>query len=198
MKIKRALISVWDKAGIIEFAQQLREFGVEILSTGGTAKALKKEEIHVIDVSEYTGFPELFEGRIKTLHPRIHGGLMYIRDRALHEAEAGKYDIEPIDMVVVNLYPFEKTTLKPGVRFEDVIEDIDIGGTAMLRSAAKNHKFVTAVIDPVDYDSVLTNMQLNKGSTSHRFREYLAAKVFTATSRYDDTIAEYLSTHSNV
>lgn len=148
VKIKRALISVSDKTGILDFARELNKLGVEILSTGGTAKLLRDNNIPVKEVSEYTGFPEMLGGRIKTLHPKIHAGLLALRDNSEHMETLKEYNIGLIDMVVVDLYPFEKTTQKPGVKFEEIIENIDIGGPAMLRSAAKNHKYVTVICNP--------------------------------------------------
>ncbi len=149
--IQRALLSVFDKTGLIPFAQALSAAGVEIISTGGTAKALREQGIMVSDLSAYTGFPEMLDGRVKTLHPKIHGGLLYIRGNVSHEAAVKKHDIKPIDLVVVNLYPFEQTVAKPNVTLAEAIENIDIGGPSMLRSAAKNHDSVTVVVDPADY-----------------------------------------------
>ena len=151
MPITRALLSVSDKSGLAAFAKDLHDLGVELLSTGGTAKALRDAGLPVIDVSEYTGAPELFDGRVKTLHPKVHGGLLHRRDDKEHLAQAKKHDIPPIDLVVVNLYPFEETVAKPDVTLEEAIENIDIGGPSMLRSAAKNHSHVTVVVDPADY-----------------------------------------------
>ena len=152
--IKRALISVSDKAGILDLARELNSFGVELLSTGGTAKIIRDAGIPVMDVSDYTGFPEMMDGRVKTLHPKIHGALLGLRDNPEHVNAMAKHDIEPIDMVVVNLYPFEATVAKKGCSLEDAIENIDIGGPTMLRSAAKNNKFVTVLVDPADYAPV--------------------------------------------
>src|SRR5271156_1895618 len=150
-KIQRALLSVFDKTGLIPFAQTLASAGIEMISTGGTAKALRDQGIPVSDLSAYTGFPEMLDGRVKTLHPKIHGGLLYVRGNAEHEAAARKHDIQPIDLVVVNLYPFAQTIARPGVTLAEAIENIDIGGPSMLRSAAKNHESVTVVMDPADY-----------------------------------------------
>src|SRR3984893_12854221 len=161
MKISRALISVSDKTGIDKFARTLERQGVDIISTGGTADLLRKEKIPVRDISAFTGFPEVLEGRVKTLHPRVHGGLLYKRGIPKHEAEEKKCAFEPIDMVVVNLYPFEKIIQKPDVTLAEAIENIDIGGPSMIRSAAKNYESVTVVVDPADYDSVLENMREN-------------------------------------
>src|SRR5215813_13049559 len=153
--IGRALISVSDKTGIVDFATGLAGFGVEILSTGGTAAALKAAGLTVTDISKYTGFPEMMDGRLKTLHPKVHGGLLHLRDNAEHVAQAKEHGIEPIDLVVVNLYPFEETVAMPGVTLEEAIEQIDIGGPSMLRSAAKNYRSVTVVVDPCDYADVI-------------------------------------------
>jgi phosphoribosylaminoimidazolecarboxamide formyltransferase/IMP cyclohydrolase len=189
-KITRALISVSDKAGVVELGQALRDMGVEILSTGGTAKALREAGIEVKDVSEHTGFPEMMDGRLKTLHPKVHGGLLGRRDK--DEAEMKKHGIEPIDMVVVNLYPFEQTISKPDVTFEEAIENIDIGGPTMLRSSAKNHKDVTVVVDPEDYALIMVEMRESGGSVSAETNAALARKVFEHTARYDSIIAGYL------
>src|ERR1700690_1358381 len=153
-KIQRALISVSDKTGLVDFAKELRALGVEIVSTGGPARSLKEAGIPVVEISEFTGFPEMLDGRVKTLHPKVHGGLLYLRGNAEHEAQAARHGIQPIDLVVVNLYPFEKTVANPGASLVDAIENIDIGGPSMLRSAAKNHASVTVVIDPADYPAV--------------------------------------------
>jgi phosphoribosylaminoimidazolecarboxamide formyltransferase/IMP cyclohydrolase len=192
MPIARALLSVSDKTGLIEFARELHEMGVELLSTGGTAKALRDAELPVIDVSEYTGAPELFEGRVKTLHPMVHGGLLYKRDDKEHLAQAKANAIPPIDMVVVNLYPFEQTVAKPNVTLGEAIENIDIGGPSMLRSAAKNYVSVTVVADPADYAAVLAEMKENNGDTTLGFRQNLAVKVFLRTSQYDAAITNFL------
>ncbi|MEK7672816.1 MAG: bifunctional phosphoribosylaminoimidazolecarboxamide formyltransferase/IMP cyclohydrolase [Patescibacteria group bacterium] len=190
MPIKRALISVSDKTGIVEFAKKLQEKGVEILSTGGTSKALKEAGVSVIDVSAYTGFPEMMDGRVKTLNPKIHGGLLALRDNEKHMAEAEKNDVKMIDLVVVNLYPFKKTIEKEGVTEAEAIENIDIGGPSMVRSSAKNFKFVTVVTDPEDYSAVLEEMEKN-GETTLEFRKKLARKAFTLTHRYDEMIETY-------
>ena len=192
--IKRALISVTDKAGIVEFAQVLEsEFGVEIISTGGTARVLKEAGVKVIPIETYTGFPEMMDGRVKTLHPRVHGGLLCRRDNCDHIADAQAHDIGMIDLVCVNLYEFEKTVENPHVTFADAIEHIDIGGPSMLRSAAKNNDFVTVVSDPADYSAVLTEMRENGGATTRDTRRRLALKVFQTTAAYDGAIAAYLS-----
>jgi phosphoribosylaminoimidazolecarboxamide formyltransferase/IMP cyclohydrolase len=161
MPITRALLSVSDKSGLAAFATELHEMGVELLSTGGTAAALREAGLPVIDVSEFTGAPELFDGRLKTLHPKVHGGLLHRRDDKEHVAQAKKNDIPPIDLVVVNLYPFEETVAKPDVTLEEAIEKIDIGGPSMLRSAAKNHASVTVIVDPADYPRVLEETASN-------------------------------------
>ncbi|HSR13858.1 MAG TPA: bifunctional phosphoribosylaminoimidazolecarboxamide formyltransferase/IMP cyclohydrolase, partial [Thermodesulfobacteriota bacterium] len=157
-KIKRAIISLSDKSGIVPFAQKIQGFGAEILSTGGTAKTLRENGLKVIDVSEYTGFPEMLDGRVKTLHPKIHGGLLGIRDNPEHAKKMQEHGIIAIDMVVVNLYPFESTIAKPSCTLEEAIENIDIGGPSMLRASAKNYPYVTVIVDPVDYAPVLEEM----------------------------------------
>ena len=192
MPIARALLSVSDKTGLAEFAKQLHEQGVELLSTGGTAKALREAGLPVMDVSEFTGAPELFEGRVKTLHPKVHGGLLHKRDDREHLAQAKEHDIPPIDLVVVNLYPFEQTVARPDVTLADAIENIDIGGPSMLRSAAKNYVSVTVVTDPADYPRVIEEMKEHSGNTTIGFREQLAVKVFLRTSQYDAAISNYL------
>ena len=193
MKIARALISVSDKTGIAKFARELERQGVDIISTGGTAELLRKEKIPAREISSFTAFPEVLEGRVKTLHPRVHGGLLYKRGNPKHEAEAKEYGFEPIDMVVVNLYPFEKTIQKPDVTLPEAIENIDIGGPSMIRSAAKNYESVTVVVDPADYDGILENMRENGGETTLKMREHLAIKAFIKTSEYDRTIGNYLN-----
>jgi phosphoribosylaminoimidazolecarboxamide formyltransferase / IMP cyclohydrolase len=193
MKIQRALISVSDKTGLVDFARGLAGMGVEIISTGGTASLLKKEGVAVTEIADYTGSPEILEGRVKTLHPKVHGGLLFLREKPEHVAQAKAHNIEPIDLVVVNLYPFEKTIAKPDVTLDEAIENIDIGGPSMLRSAAKNYRSVTVVTDPEDYAAVLEGMAANEGGTTLQLRERLAIKVFTTTSRYDSTIATFLN-----
>lgn len=192
-KIKRALVSVSDKKGLPEFVRGLLSFGVEILSTGGTAKALRDAGIPVKDVSDYTGFPEMLDGRLKTLHPKVHGGLLSRRDNPKDMEDIKEYGIELIDMVVVNLYPFEQTIAKPDVKFEEAIENIDIGGPTMLRSASKNFKDVAVVTDSNDYEKIIKEMRENKGDISYQTRLQLAMKVFRLTSRYDNAIADYLT-----
>jgi phosphoribosylaminoimidazolecarboxamide formyltransferase/IMP cyclohydrolase len=192
MKIQRALISVSDKTGLVELCRELQALGVEIISTGGTAKALREAKIAVVEISDYTGFPEMMNGRVKTLHPKVHGGLLFIRGNAEHEAAAAQHGIKPIDLVVVNLYPFDKTVAKPDVKLHEAIENIDIGGPSMLRSAAKNYRSVTVVVDPADYGAVLKDLKEHDGNTCEMFRWKLAVKVFETTSRYDGAIAQYL------
>ena len=192
-KIKRALISVSDKGGIVDFARQLQAFKIEILSTGGTAKLLRDNDIDVIEVSDYTGYPEMLDGRVKTLHPKIHGGLLGRRDLETHTQAMAEHGIPPIDLVVVNLYPFAQTIAREDCDLPLAIENIDIGGPSMLRSAAKNHGAVTVVVDSNDYPAVLDDMQTNNGATSEGLRFQLALKVFEHTARYDGAIANYLS-----
>jgi len=191
MKIQRALLSVSDKNGLVPFAQILAGAGVQLLSTGGTAKALREAGLTVMDISEHTGFPEMLDGRVKTLHPKVHGGLLYIRGNAAHEAAVKEHQIQPIDLVVVNLYPFEQTVAKPGVSLHDAIENIDIGGPSMLRSAAKNHDSVTVVVDPADYAEV-GRLIAETGNTTLELRRRLAARVFARTAAYDAAIATHL------
>ena len=167
MKIARALLSVSDKTGLIPFAQALVTAGVELISTGGTAKALREAGLTVKDISEHTGFPEMLDGRVKTLHPKVHGGLLYLRGNATHEAAVQAHGIAPIDLVVVNLYPFEATVAKPNVALHDAIENIDIGGPSMLRSAAKNHDSVTVIIDPKDYAVVAEQIRSAGDAITH-------------------------------
>ena len=190
-KISRALLSVSDKTGLIPFAQNLAAAGVELISTGGTAKALRDAGLAVKDISEHTGFPEMMDGRVKTLHPKVHGGLLYIRGNAQHETAAQQHNITPIDLVVVNLYPFEATVAKPNVSLHDAIENIDIGGPSMLRSAAKNHDSVTVIVDPADYVLVGEQIKAN-GNTTLEIRRALAAKVYARTAAYDAAIAAHL------
>lgn len=191
-KTQRALLSVSDKSGLIPFAQTLAAAGVEILSTGGTAKALREAGLAVKDLSEHTGFPEMLDGRVKTLHPKVHGGLLYIRGNVTHEAAVAQHGIAPIDLVVVNLYPFEQTVARPNVSLSDAIENIDIGGPSMLRSAAKNHDSVTVVVDPADYAEVARQIS-QTGNTTLECRRKLAAKVFARTAAYDAAIAAHLN-----
>jgi phosphoribosylaminoimidazolecarboxamide formyltransferase/IMP cyclohydrolase len=193
MKIQRALISVSDKTGLVEFARELVAMGVQILSTGGTAALLLKNGVPTTEISAFTGSPEILDGRVKTLHPKVHGGLLYVRDNPDHQAQASANGILPIDLVVVNLYPFEATIAKPDVTLEEAIENIDIGGPSMLRSAAKNYRSVTVVVDPEDYSTVLENMRDNEGATTLKLRERLGIKVFVTTAKYDGAIANYLN-----
>jgi phosphoribosylaminoimidazolecarboxamide formyltransferase/IMP cyclohydrolase len=190
-KISRALLSVSDKTGLVPFAQILAHAGVELISTGGTAKTLRDAGLTVKDISEHTGFPEMMDGRVKTLHPKVHGGLLYIRGNAQHEAAAQQHNITPIDLVVVNLYPFEATVAKPNVSLHDAIENIDIGGPSMLRSAAKNHDAVTVIVDPADY-AVVADQIKTSGNTTLELRRTLAAKVYARTAAYDAAIAAHL------
>ena len=191
--VRQALISVSDKSGLIEFARGLAKFNVRILSTGGTAGLLSVSGVSVTEVSDYTGFPEMLDGRVKTLHPKIHGGLLARRDLPAHLAAIEQAGIEPIDLVVVNLYPFAQTVAKPGCTLEEAIENIDIGGPTMLRSAAKNHGGVAVVVDPSDYPGVLDEMTRNAGAISAGTRFALAKKVFTHTAAYDAAISNYLT-----
>ena len=193
-KIERAIISVTDKSGIVEFANSLSGLGVQILSTGGTAGALREGGISVTDISDYTGFPEMMDGRVKTLHPKVHGGLLGLRDNPEHVEMMKAHGIKTIDMVVVNLYQFEKTVAKEGVTLEEAIENIDIGGPSMLRSSAKNFRHVTVIIDPADYGVVLGEMKKTGGETTLKTRFRLARKVFQLTHQYDGAISEYLET----
>ena len=192
-KIKRVLISVSDKTGVAEFAKMLSKFDVEFLSTGGSAKMLRESGLKVTDVSEYTGFPEMMDGRVKTLHPKIHGALLGLRDKKEHMDVMAKYGIIPIDMVVINLYPFKKTIEKEGVSFAEAIENIDIGGPAMLRSSAKNFESVTVITDPSDYNMVIDEMEKNDGCVGRATNLKLAVKVYNLTNKYDAMIAEFLS-----
>src|SRR6478609_5063779 len=193
MKITRALISVSDKTGIAVFARALERQGVDIISTGGTAELLRKEKIPVREISSFTASPEVLEGRLKTLHPRVHGGLLYKRNDPRHVAEAKECGFEPIDLVAVNLYPFEQTIAKPNVTLAEAIDQIDIGGPSMIRSAAKNYESVTVIVDPADYDVVLANMRENDGETTLKLRERLAIKAFIKTSTYDRAIGNFLN-----
>ena len=190
-QIRRALLSVSDKTELIPLARVLVAAGVELLSTGGTAKALREAGLSVIDLQSFTGFPEMLDGRVKTLHPKVHGGLLYVRGNASHEAAVRAQGIQPIDLVVVNLYPFEQTVARPNVSLEMAIENIDIGGPSMLRSAAKNHESVTVVMDPADYQAVAEQIKAT-GSTTLELRRKLATKVFARTAAYDAAIAAHL------
>jgi phosphoribosylaminoimidazolecarboxamide formyltransferase/IMP cyclohydrolase len=196
-RISRALISVSDKTGVVEFAAGLAALEIELLSTGGTAKLLREHGVKVRDVSELTGFPEMLDGRVKTLHPKVHGGLLAIRSNPEHQAQVKEHGIEYIDLVVVNLYPFEKTAAKPGVTLEELIENIDIGGPSMLRSAAKNFEDVTVVVDPADYRAVLEELRKASGATSRETRARLARKAFATTAAYDGAISTTLQKMAN-
>jgi phosphoribosylaminoimidazolecarboxamide formyltransferase/IMP cyclohydrolase len=191
--ITRALISVTDKSGLVEFATFLAGYQIEILSTGGTARLLRDHGVPVVEVSDYTGFPEMLDGRVKTLHPKIHGGILGRRDLTSHQEQMAAQGIAPIDLVVVNLYQFEKAVAKPGCTLEDAIENIDIGGPTLLRAAAKNYQAVTVVVDPADYPKIMAEMKLNKGATNVGTRFTLARKVFKLTHEYDGAISRYLA-----
>jgi phosphoribosylaminoimidazolecarboxamide formyltransferase / IMP cyclohydrolase len=193
IRIQRALISVSDKSGLAELSQFLHAMGVELLSTGGTAGFLRERRIPVTDVSEYTGFPEILDGRVKTLHPKIHGGLLGLRDKASHQSQMKEQKIQPIDMVVVNLYPFRETAAREGATYPEVIEQIDIGGPSMIRSAAKNHAGVAVITDPHDYGWIIEELRTNNGALSDATRFNLAQKAFAATASYDSAIATYFS-----
>lgn len=193
-KIERALISVSDKSGLLELASALAEQGVEILSTGGTAKALTAAGLKVTEVADYTGSPEILDGRVKTLHPKIHAGLLYRRDLADHQAQMDQRGFGAIDLLAVNLYPFEATIAKAGVTFEEAIENIDIGGPCLLRASAKNFASVTAICDSADYPRVIAEIK-NGGQTTLETRRYLAQKIYRRTSEYDGIIADYLARH---
>jgi len=190
-KISTALISVTDKGGIVEFAKSLERLGIEILSTGGTAKAMRDGGIKVLDISEYTGFPEMMDGRVKTLHPKVHGGLLGRRDNQQDIQMMNIHGIKNIDLVLVNLYQFELTVAKEGCTLEEAVENIDIGGPSMLRSAAKNFKHVTVIVDPSDYSKVLKEIT-ESGGTTLKTRFELAKKVFNLTWQYDRAISDYL------
>jgi phosphoribosylaminoimidazolecarboxamide formyltransferase / IMP cyclohydrolase len=192
-KIKRVVISVSDKSGVAAFAKELDAFGVEFLSTGGTAKMLREAGLKVKDISEYTGFPEMLDGRVKTLHPKVHGGLLGVRSNPEHVKTMKQHAIENIDMLVINLYPFKQTISRQGCTFEEAIENIDIGGPAMLRSGAKNFESVTVIIDPADYKVVIDEMKKNNGEVSRNTNFKLAAKVFKTTHEYDGMISKYLN-----
>ncbi len=192
MNIQTALVSVSDKIGVVDFCDSLQRMGIKkILSTGGTAKLLSQSGIKVTEVSSYTGFPEMMDGRIKTLHPKIHGGLLALRENPSHVKKAKEHCIDMIDLLVVNLYPFKKTISNPNVHFKDAIENIDIGGPAMIRAAAKNFKNVVVLVDPDDYLKVLKELS-NDGDVSYETRFYLAVKVFQTMSDYDGAIFNYL------
>ncbi|MFH0925558.1 MAG: IMP cyclohydrolase [bacterium] len=192
IKIKRALVSVSNKTDIIDFVKKLLNFEVEILSTGGTANLLQKEGLSVKLVSEFTGYPEILDGRVKTLHPLIHGALLAKRDNERHQEEIKRHELQLIDLVVVNLYPFEEMISKGDPNLDEAIENIDIGGTTMIRSAAKNFNYVAVITDPNDYQKVTVEMQESNGELSLKTRFELAMKTFKHTSKYDLTISNYL------
>src|SRR5436305_6008969 len=191
-KIQRAILSVTDKSGLADFARKLSGMGVELISTGGTAKLLRDSGIEVKDISDLTGFPEMLDGRIKTLHPKVHGGILHRREDPAHRAAVAEHGIQPIDMVVVNLYAFEKTAAKPGVHLEELIENIDIGGPSMIRSAAKNFNDVAVVTSPSDYDALAEEMANSGGQLSAATKWRLAQKAFATTAAYDSAIASTL------
>ena len=191
-RIQRAILSVTDKTGLVELARRLSALGVELISTGGTAKLLRDSGVAVKDISELTGFPEMLDGRVKTLHPKVHGGILHVRGNQQHRAAVSEHGIQPIDMVVVNLYAFEKTVAKPGVEFEDIIENIDIGGPSMVRSAAKNFQDVAIVTSPSDYEAIAKEMESSSGSLSLKTKWGLAQKAFATTAEYDSAIASTL------
>ena len=190
-KIERALISLTDKSGIEDFARQLQDMGVEILSTGGTAKKMRDNDIKVMDVSDFTGFPEMLDGRVKTLHPKVHGGILAQKTNPDHLAQMEAHGLLPIDLIAVNLYAFGKTVANPDCSLADAIENIDIGGPTMLRAAAKNYRDVTVLVDPTDYPQVISEMKAT-GNTTLQTRFRLAAKVFALTSSYDTAISSWL------
>lgn len=192
MPVRRALISVSDKTGVVDFARKLSEHGVEILSTGGTSNTLKNNNIPVIPIDSYTGHPEIMDGRVKTLHPKVHGGILAIRDNPMHVKQMKENGIEPIDLVVVNLYPFQKTVSNPDVSIAEAIENIDIGGPTMVRSSAKNHAYVTIIVDPADYSLIFSELKEN-GGISFETRKKMAVKAFRHTADYDAAIDKYLS-----
>jgi phosphoribosylaminoimidazolecarboxamide formyltransferase/IMP cyclohydrolase len=196
--IRRAVVSVSDKTGVVDFVRNLVEMGVEILSTGGTGRILKDSGLEVMDVSEYTAFPEMMDGRVKTLHPKIHGGILGRRDNPRDRGEMEAHGINPIDMVVVNLYPFEKTVAREKCALEEAIENIDIGGPTMIRSAAKNYRDVSVIVDPADYPAIIKEMREDQGRVSPQTNLHLARKVFQMTARYDTAISTYLESVQEV
>ena len=191
-KMQRALISLTDKSGIENFAKQLQDLGIEILSTGGTAKKMRENGIAVKDVADFTGFPEMLDGRVKTLHPKVHGGILFLRGNASHEEQMAKHGLQQVDLVAVNLYAFDKATSDPKCTVANAIENIDIGGPTMLRAAAKNFQYVTVIVDPADYPQVVTEIK-DHGNTTLATRFRLAVKVFQLTSTYDTSIAAWLA-----
>jgi phosphoribosylaminoimidazolecarboxamide formyltransferase/IMP cyclohydrolase len=191
-RMQRALISLTDKSGIEKFARQLQDLGIEILSTGGTAKKMRESGITVKDVSEFTGFPEMLDGRVKTLHPKVHAGILFLRGNPSHEKQMTAHALQPVDLVAVNLYAFDKATTDPNCTVAHAIENIDIGGPTMLRAAAKNFQYVTVIVDPADYPQVISEIEAHGNTTlASRFR--LAVKVFQLTSKYDTAIAAWLA-----
>jgi len=186
------LISVTDKTGVVDFARQLAQMGIEILSTGGTARALGKGGINVVEVADYTGFPEMLDGRVKTLHPKVHAGVLFRRDNKDHVSQMATHHLPPIDLVCVNLYAFEATVAKPDVTLEEAIENIDIGGPTLLRAAAKNYASVTVIIDPSDYPKIIEELETHDQGTTLATRFALAKKVFALTHSYDAVISRYL------
>ncbi|QDU33332.1 Bifunctional purine biosynthesis protein PurH [Poriferisphaera corsica] len=198
VKIKTALVSVSDKTDLVAFAKRLISHNVRIVSTGGTAKSLIEAGIDVTPISELTGFPEMMDGRVKTLHPKVHGGLLALRDKEDHVKALKDHEITPIDLVCVNLYPFESTVAQEGVTDPEAIEQIDIGGPCMIRSSAKNHRFVTCVTDPKQYDRICNDMDDNAGSTTFNLRRELAAAAFTRTAEYDTAISSWMTNRWNV
>ena len=196
VKIRRALLSVSDKAGVVDFARALAEMSVVIISTGGTSRALSEAGVEVVPVEQVTDFPEMMDGRVKTLHPKVHGGILAIKDNEKHLADMKAHGIESIDLVCVNLYPFEKTVAKPGCSLAEAIENIDIGGPTMIRSSAKNNAFVAVVTDPSQYKGIIEEMQANQGALSVQTRAKLALVAFTRTAQYDRAISDYLGEHS--
>ena len=191
-KIERAIISLTDKSGIEGFAKELSDLGIEILSTGGTAKKIREHGINVVGVSDFTGFPEMLDGRVKTLHPKIHGGILAQRDNKDHQQQMAKHGLKPIDLIAVNLYAFDKATAVPGCTLANAIENIDIGGPTMLRAAAKNFHDVTVIVDPADYPLVISEIK-EHGNTTLKTRFYLMRKVFDLTSKYDTAIIDWLN-----
>lgn len=191
-KIQRAVLSVTDKSGLLEFAQELEEFGVEILSTGGTARMMREGGVTVQDVSDFTGFPEMLDGRVKTLHPKVHAGILAQRHNPEHMKTMASHHLKVIDMVVVNLYAFEKTVAREDCTLEEAVENIDIGGPTMLRAAAKNYRDVAVVVDPGDYEPIIAEMTGNDGQLSLESRFRLAKKVYRLTHEYDGAITRYL------
>jgi phosphoribosylaminoimidazolecarboxamide formyltransferase / IMP cyclohydrolase len=190
---KKALISVSNKAGVAELGKALVECGFELLSTGGTLRVLQGQGVPVQQVSDYTGYPEMLDGRVKTLHPKIHAGLLAVRENSDHQEQMQAHHVDYIDIVVANLYPFQETIAKPEVTLAEAIENIDIGGPTMLRSAAKNYRYVTVIVDPDDYERVINELREQNGATTLQTRFALAKKVFQHTAKYDTAISEYLA-----